>query len=175
MLLAVGVTIYQIGSRLDLDLSGLMQTIQDSNYSKVFYFDDWKSGQFFWKQFVSGAFITIVMTGLDQDMMQKNLSCKNLKEAQWNMFSFSTVLVLVNLFFLSLGALLFIYSSHIGLEIPEKTDELFPLLAMKGHLGITAASFFILGLIAAAYSSADSALTALTTSVCIDLSLKVEV
>ena len=169
MLLAVGVTIYQIGSRLELDLSGLMQTIQDSNYSKVFYFDDWKSGQFFWKQFVSGAFITIVMTGLDQDMMQKNLSCKNLKEAQWNMFSFSTVLVLVNLFFLSLGALLFIYSSHIGLEIPEKTDELFPLLAMKGHLGITAASFFILGLIAAAYSSADSALTALTTSVCIDL------
>lgn len=169
MLMAVGVTIYQIGGELDLGAMELVHRIKDSDYSKIFFFDDWKDNKFFWKQFISGAFITIVMTGLDQDMMQKNLSCKNLKEAQWNVFSFSTVLVVVNLFFLSLGALLFIYSAEIGLEIPAQSDELFPTLALKGHLGIVAAFFFILGLIAAAYSSADSALTALTTSVCIDL------
>lgn len=169
MLVAVGVTIYQIGSKLEIGALELVELVKDSEYSKVFFFDDWKDGKFFWKQFISGAFITIVMTGLDQDMMQKNLSCRNLKEAQWNMFSFSSVLVIVNLFFLSLGALLFIYAGKMGIEIPEQSDELFPLLALKGYLGSFAAFFFILGLIAAAYSSADSALTALTTSVCIDL------
>jgi len=100
--------------------------------------------------------------------MQKNLSCKNIKEAKWNMFSMSVVLVFVNLLFLALGALLFIYSNQNGIEIPEKTDELFPSLALGETLGISVAVFFILGLIAAAYSSADSALTALTTSVCVD-------
>jgi len=169
MLLAVGVTIYQIGGQLNLGASELFETVKNSEYSQIFFFDDWKDSKFFLKQFISGAFITIVMTGLDQDMMQKNLSCKNLKEAQWNMFSFSTILVIVNLFFLSLGALLFIYSAEIGFEIPAQSDELFPALAIKGSLGSIAAFFFILGLIAAAYSSADSALTALTTSVCIDL------
>jgi Na+/proline symporter len=169
MLAAVGITIWQIGDKLNLELGSIAQVVQDSDYSKTFFFDDWKDSKFFWKQFISGAFITIVMTGLDQDMMQKNLSIRSLKEAQWNIFSFSTILVLVNLFFLSLGALLFIYAEHIGLSIPEKTDEIYPLLALKGYLGPLAAFFFILGLTAAAYSSADSALTALTTSVCIDL------
>lgn len=168
MLLAVGITIYQIGSQLDLNVGGLIDKIADSQYSKVFFFDDINAKNYFWKQFLSGAFITIVMTGLDQDMMQKNLSCKNLKEAKWNMLSMSVVLVFVNLLFLSLGALLFIYSAENGIEIPAKTDELFPMLAMGNHLGMVVAVFFILGLIAAAYSSADSALTALTTSVCID-------
>ena len=168
MLLAVGVAIYQIGDQLNLGFSDLVSTIFSSDYSKVFFFEDWKASNFFWKQFLSGAFITIVMTGLDQDMMQKNLSCKNIKEAKWNMFSMSVVLVFVNLLFLALGALLFIYSNQNGIAIPTKTDELFPSLALGNSLGISVAVFFILGLIAAAYSSADSALTALTTSVCVD-------
>ena len=168
MLLAVGVAIYQIGDQLNLGFSDLVSTISSSDYSKVFFFEDWKASNFFWKQFLSGAFITIVMTGLDQDMMQKNLSCKNIKEAKWNMFSMSVVLVFVNLLFLALGALLFIYSNQNGIAIPTKTDELFPSLALGNSLGISVAVFFILGLIAAAYSSADSALTALTTSVCVD-------
>tara|TARA_B110000503_G_C7163887_1_gene421024 strand:+ start:2323 stop:3783 length:1461 start_codon:yes stop_codon:yes gene_type:complete len=168
MLLAVGVAIYQIGDQLDLGFSDLVSTIKASDYSQVFFFDDWRASNFFWKQFLSGAFITIVMTGLDQDMMQKNLSCKNIKEAKWNMFSMSIVLVFVNLLFLGLGALLFIYSNQNGIEIPSKTDELFPSLALNNTLGVVVSVFFILGLIAAAYSSADSALTALTTSVCVD-------
>ncbi|MEQ8624822.1 MAG: sodium:solute symporter [Vicingaceae bacterium] len=168
MLLAVGVTIYQIGDQLDLSFGGMADLIYQSDYSNTFFFDDWRGGKFFWKQFLSGAFITIVMTGLDQDMMQKNLSCRNLKEAKWNMFTLSGVLILVNLFFLSLGALLYIYAQKSGIEIPERADDFFPEVALSGQLGIAAAIFFILGLIAAAYSSADSALTALTTSVCID-------
>jgi len=171
MLMAVGVAIYQIGDQLDLGFSELVSTVKSSDYSQVFFFDDWKAPNFFWKQFLSGAFITIVMTGLDQDMMQKNLSCKNIKEAKWNMFSMSIVLVFVNLLFLVLGALLFIYSNQNGIEVPMKTDELFPSIALGETLGISVAIFFILGLIAAAYSSADSALTALTTSVCVDFLL----
>ncbi|MEQ8909226.1 MAG: sodium:solute symporter [Vicingaceae bacterium] len=169
MLLAVGITVWKIGGALDLSISGIVSAVDQSEFSKTFFFDDWRSQKFFWKQFLSGAFITIVMTGLDQDMMQKNLSCKSLKEAQLNMFSFSTVLVFVNLMFLSLGALLYLYADQIGLAIPQQTDELYPALALGGELGFTVAILFILGLIAAAYSSADSALTALTTSVCIDL------
>lgn len=168
MLMAVGIAVYQIGDQLNLNLSGLVTTIQESDYSKTFFFDDWKSSSFFWKQFLSGAFITIVMTGLDQDMMQKNLSCRSLKEAKLNMFSMSIVLVLVNLLFLSLGALLFIYSNANGIDIPAKKDELFSSLALSNELGVVVGVVFILGLIAAAYSSADSALTALTTSVCVD-------
>lgn len=168
MLLAVGVTIYSISNQLNFGLSDLFSEIKNSAYSKTFFFEDWKDSRFFWKQFISGAFIAIVMTGLDQDMMQKNLSCKNIGEAQKNMFSFSIVLVIVNLFFLALGALLFIFVQSKGIAIPEKADDLYPMLAVGGYLGQTVAIFFILGLIAAAYSSADSALTALTTSVCVD-------
>jgi Na+/proline symporter len=168
MLAAVGVTVYQIGSVLKLDEVGWIDTIKNSEYSKVFFFDDWRDSKYFWKQFFSGAFITIVMTGLDQDMMQKNLSCKNIKEAKWNMYSFSAILLFVNILFLSLGALLYIYADKIGFQIPANSDELFPILATQGYLPLIVAVFFILGLIAAAYSSADSALTALTTSVCID-------
>lgn len=112
-------------------------------------------------------FITIVMTGLDQDMMQKNLSCRNIKEGQKNMFSFSLILIVVNLIFLSLGALLYIYANQKGIMLPAKADNLFPEIATN-HLQSMAGIFFVLGLVAAAYSSADSALTSLTTSVCID-------
>lgn len=169
MLLAVGITIYLIATEMNLDAAGLVKVVQQSDYSKWLYLDDWNAPEHFVKQFLSGAFITIVMTGLDQDMMQKNLSCRNLKEAQTNMFSFSFILVIVNLFFLTLGALLFLFAAEIGLSIPEKTDYLYPTIALGGYLGLAVGVFFILGLIASAYSSADSALTALTTSFCVDI------
>jgi Na+/proline symporter len=166
MLLAVGISIYFITVQLDLGFSDLITEVKNSDYSQVFFFDDWSDKKHFVKQFLSGVFLAIVMTGLDQDMMQKNLSCANIKDGQKNMFSFSIVLILVNFVFLVLGALLFIYANKNGIAIPDKTDNLFPEIAT--HLNTAAGIFFILGLVAAAYSSADSALTALTTSVCID-------
>ena len=169
MLSAVGFTVYYIGSDLGLGFKGIFNTVKDSQYSQIFFFDDANDKRFFWKQFLAGTFIAIVMTGLDQDMMQKNLSCRNLKDAQKNMFSFSFVLVFVNLLFMSLGALLYIYASTKGIEIPAKGDDLYPFLATQGHLIPLVGLLFIIGLIAAAYSSADSALTALTTSFCIDI------
>ena len=169
MLLAVGVTIVVIGDQMDLNFTEMIATVNTSEYSQIFFFDDANDSRFFWKQFLAGAFITIAMTGLDQDMMQKNLSCKNIGEAQKNMFWFSLTLVFVNLLFLGLGALLYIYSNSNGIEIPEKADYLYPLLAIEGYLGPIVAVLFVLGLIAAAYSSADSALTALTTSFCVDI------
>ncbi len=167
MLIAVGVSIYFISSEMDLGISGLISEVKESDYSQIFFFDDWNDRKHFFKQFFSGAFLAIVMTGLDQDMMQKNLSCANIKDGQKNMFSFSIVLIFVNFVFLVLGALLFIYANKNGIEIPGKTDNLFPEIATQ-HLSTAAGIFFILGLVAAAYSSADSALTALTTSVCVD-------
>lgn len=167
MLISVGIAVYTISTELNLTFGSMIDEISKSDYGQVFFFDDFTDKKHFVKQFVSGIFITIVMTGLDQDMMQKNLSCKNIKEAQKNMFTFSIVLVFVNLLFLALGALLFIYAAANGIAIPEKTDHLFPLIATE-HLPVIAGIFFILGLIAAAYSSADSALTSLTTSVCVD-------
>ncbi|MBW6484372.1 MAG: sodium:solute symporter [Vicingaceae bacterium] len=167
MLIAVGISIYSISSALDLSFSGLIAEIKSSSYSQIFFFENVNDDKYFIKQFLSGIFIAIVMTGLDQDMMQKNLSCKNIGEAQKNMFSFSVVLIFVNLIFLVLGALLFIYAQQMNIVVPEKTDHLFPIIATQ-HLSVFAGVFFILGLIAAAYSSADSALTSLTTSVCVD-------
>jgi solute:Na+ symporter, SSS family len=169
MLLAVGFSIYYISNGLDLNLSGVVKTVKESAFSRIWFFDDWKDSRFFLKQFLSGAFITIVMTGLDQDMMQKNLSCKNIKEAKKNMYWFSIILVPVNLLFLSLGALLFVYANKMGISLPNQTDDLFPIIATQGYLVPAIGIFFILGLIAAAYSSADSALTALTTSFTVDI------
>ncbi len=165
MLLALGITIYFISK--DLQISNIFNYLSESKYSKIFFFDDWKSKDHFVKQFISGAFIAIVMTGLDQDMMQKNLTCRSLKDAQKNMFWFTIVLVFANLCFLTLGVLLTDYADVNG--ITETKDDLFPAIAMSGKLGIGVAIFFLLGLIAAAYSSADSALTALTTSFSIDI------
>lgn len=169
MLLAVGISVYSIAQSMDLDPAGLVRRIDDSGYGKMFFFGDVNDPRFFWKQFLAGMFITITMTGLDQDMMQKNLSCRNLRDAQKNMVSFSVVLVAVNLVFLALGALLFIYAGSEDLALPERADELYPMLAVEGYLGPAVGILFVLGLIAAAYSSADSALTALTTSFCIDI------
>ena len=169
MLLAVILTVGIISSELGFGWSEMVSTIRDSDYSKTFFFDDFNDKRYFWKQFLSGAAIAVVMTGLDQDMMQKNLSCKNIGEAQKNMFTFSLVLVFVNLFFLALGALLYLFAIGKGMEIPNKTDDLYPLIATGGELPVIVGILFILGLIAAAYSSADSALAGLTTSACVDI------
>ena len=166
MLSAVGIVIYLIGRDIGLSTGGLISAIQDSNYSQVFFWN-WDVKHNFFKQFLSGMFITIVMTGLDQDMMQKNLTCKSLSDAKKNMFWFSVILVFANLLFLSLGALLYIYANHNGIPLPERSDNLFPLLA-RDNFNVLAGVVFLLGIIAAAYSSADSALTALTTSFCFD-------
>ncbi len=165
MLIAVGVCIYTVSDALQID--NLFEYVFENEHSQIFFFDDWKTGNYFWKRFLSGAFIAVVMTGLDQDMMQKNLTCRNLKDAQKNMFWFTIVLVVVNFFFLALGVLLTAYAAQNGLDAHK--DELFPLVASSGSLGIATALFFVLGLIAAAYSSADSALTSLTTSYSIDI------
>ena len=167
MLVAVIWTIIAIKNALNTDLS-IAQLVRDSEYGKMFYFEGgWSDPNNFFKQFFSGALITVVMTGLDQDMMQKNLTCKTLGESQKNMYSLSIVLVFANIFFLTLGALLYIYAADIGLAIPEKADQLYPTIALQ-HLPATLGILFVLGLIAAAYSSADSALTSLTTSFCVD-------
>ncbi|HEX9601519.1 MAG TPA: sodium:solute symporter [Mariniflexile sp.] len=166
MLIAVGVSIYYVSTDLGISGGNLLGYILDSDLSKTFFFDDFKSENYFWKQFISGAFIAIVMTGLDQDMMQKNLTCKSLKDAQKNMFWFTIVLTIVNFIFLSLGLLLTVYAQQLGIDAHK--DALFPILA-KNHLGVGIFIFFLIGLIAAAYSSADSALTALTTSFSIDI------
>ena len=166
MLSAVIITIFIILEEMNLSFFESIELVKNSQYSNIFYFD-WKSSNDFFKQFFSGAFIAIVMTGLDQDMMQKNLTCKNLEDAQKNIFWFCVILVIANLLFLSLGALLYIYSESLNIPIPQRSDDLYPLLALN-NLGEITSVIFLLGIIAAAYSSADSALTSLTTSFCID-------
>jgi Na+/proline symporter len=168
MLLAVVFTIWFIKEDLGWSWTELSERLSKDTRSQVFFWDDWKDGKFFWKQFIAGAFIAIVMTGLDQDMMQKNLSCRTLRDAQKNMITFSWVLLPVNWLFLTLGLLLYVYAETHGLPVPAKSDMLYPTLAFN-HFHWTAALFFLLGITAAAYSSADSALTALTTSFCIDI------
>jgi Na+/proline symporter len=171
MLLAVGISIYIVSDSLDLSFSGFISAIDDHPYSKIFVWD-WKSSKFFVKQFFSGAFIAIVMTGLDQNMMQKNLTCKNIGEAKKNMYWFSFILVPANFLFLSLGLLLYMYAAKMGIAIPERSDDLYPILALN-HFSPFVGIVFLLGIIAAAFSSADSALTSLTTAFCVDfLNLK---
>jgi Na+/proline symporter len=165
MLLAVILSIIYISKGLGKPIMGLFSEIKESNISRMFI-TDWHNERYFIKQFFSGMFITIAMTGLDQEMMQKNLSCKNLKEAQKNMFTFSGILVIVNLLFLFLGAVLLVYSQSKGVVVTS-SDELFPIIALK-FLGPMAGIVFLIGLISAAFPSADGALTSLTTSVSID-------
>ena len=169
LLLALGLILYEVSGQLNLDFPGLVHAIRENEHSRIFVFDDWHSKQNFFKQFFSGIFITIVMTGLDQDMMQKNLSCKNLHEAQKNMYCYGISFVPVNFLFLSLGILLLLFASQLNIPLPAAGDEILPLFAAEGHLGFAVLIFFTIGIIAAAFSSADSALTALTTSFCIDI------
>ena len=169
LLLALGLILYNVAGKLNLNFGGVIDTIKNSSESRIFVFDDWQSKQNFFKQFFSGIFITIVMTGLDQDMMQKNLSCRNLKEAQKNVYCYGISFVPVNLLFLSLGILLMVAATQMNIAIPAKGDDLLPMFAACGHLGYAVLVFFTIGIIAAAFSSADSALAALTTSFCIDI------
>jgi Na+/proline symporter len=164
---SVFLSIYFICRSLDMSVFQAAETIKNSSYSKIFFVNDFMSSKLhLTKQFLGGLFITIGMTGLDQDLMQKNLSLKNIKEAQKNMFSFIAVFVVINIFFLSVGALLYIYAAKNGVVV-EKTDYLYPTIALK-YLGVLPAIVFMLGLTAATFATTDSALTALTTSFCVD-------
>ncbi|MBS7255817.1 sodium:solute symporter [Flavobacterium branchiicola] len=172
---SVFITIYFVCDSLNLTVLESVSTIQKSQYSKIFFFDDFFTSKYhFVKQILGGMFVTIAMVGLDQDLMQKNLSCKNIGEAQKNMFTFTGIFVVINIIFLSLGALLYIYAEKNGVSIPldtatnkPRTDLLFPEIALN-HLSIVPAFVFLLGIIAATFATTDSALTALTTSFCVD-------
>lgn len=163
---SVIICVILIKNELGLDFNSLITTVSESKYSQLFFWDA-KADSFFVKQFVAGIFIAIVMTGLDQDLMQKNLTCKNIKEAQWNMSTFCVILIIVNFLFLTLGALLYIYCEQRQIALPTRADQLFPMLALN-HFGLVAGTFFLLGIIASSYASADSALASLTTAFCID-------
>lgn len=168
MLGALIATIAVIASSLDLSITGVIPALEEQGFNQVFFFSEgWADPNNFFKQVISGALITIVMTGLDQDMMQKNLTCRSLGDAQKNMFVFTGILVIANLLFLTLGALLYLYSADIGMAIPARTDQLYPSIALD-HLPAVIGILFMLGLTAAAYSSADSTMTALTTAYCMD-------
>jgi Na+/proline symporter len=174
LVLGVVLSIVAIVNKLDIPFSTAISNVFHSEYTETFFWD-WKKPNFFFKEFLGGIFIAVAMTGLDQNMMQKNLSCKTLGEAQKNIFWFSVIMVIVNIIFLSLGALLYIYYNQSGIEIPINpetqkimTDKVFPNLALN-HLGIFAGLVFIIGLTAATFSSADSVLTTLTTSFYIDI------
>lgn len=170
LLLSVVLSIYFISKSLDLNLAQTFEAVKESSYSKIFFWDDFGTNKnHFIKQFLGGIFITIAMTGLDQDLMQKNLSCKNIKEAQKNMLSFTGIFVVMNLFFLSVGALLYIYAHAKGIDTAAlgTPDHLFPEIALN-YLGVVPAIVFMLGLTAATFATTDSALTALTTSFCVD-------
>lgn len=174
LVLSVVLTIYFICSSLDLGFVEAFETIKTSGYSKIFFFDDFLGNKFhISKQIIGGMFVTIAMIGLDQDLMQKNLSCKNIGEAQKNMFTFTGIFLVINLFFLSVGALLYVYANKNGIAIPvdatgsPRTDFLFPEIALN-HLTVVPAIVFMLGLTAATFATTDSALTALTTSFCVD-------
>ncbi|MES2063857.1 MAG: sodium:solute symporter [Bacteroidota bacterium] len=164
---SVFLSIYFICRSLNYNIFEAAEAIKNSSYSKIFFFNDFLGSHFHLsKQFLGGMFITIGMTGLDQDLMQKNLSLKNIKEAQKNMFSFTAVFVVINIFFLSVGALLYMYAQRNGISV-AKTDYLYPTIALQ-YLGIVPAMVFMLGLTAATFATTDSALTALTTSFCVD-------
>lgn len=169
MFLALLCIIFAVISQLGMSLPEAIQAVAASEHSRIFVFDDWASPQNFWKQFLSGIFIVIVMTGLDQDMMQKNLTCRSLKDAQKNLCTYGVAFVPANLLFLSLGVLLIMLVSQQGAALPSKGDELLPMFAATGQLGTVALVLFVIGIVASAFSSADSALTALTTSLCIDV------
>lgn len=163
---AVIFTIVAISKSLDLSFSELVTTISIDHKSQIFFWD-WRSGDHFLKQFFAGIFVTVVMVGMDQDMMQKNLTCKNKREAQKNMLVFSASFLITVVLFLSLGVMLYIFAQKNGIAIPENSDDLYPLLALK-YFGLPVGIAFLLGITAAAYSSADSALTALTTAFSVD-------
>lgn len=169
---SVFLTIFFVCRSLDFSAFEAFEQVKNSNYSKIFFFEDYLQGTYFWKQIIGGIFVTIATVGLDQDLMQKNLSCANIGDAQKNMFTFTGIFVIINIFFLSVGALLYIYATKNGIQVPmvngaPRTDLLFPEIAIH-HLSIIPTIVFLLGLTAATFATTDSALTALTTSFCVD-------
>ena len=164
--------IINVMSMLNLSVNEVVTTIVQDERSRVFVFDDWVSKQNFWKLFISGIFIVVVMTGLDQDMMQKNLTCKTLREAQKDMCTYGLAFVPANLLFLCLGVLLSMLAQQEGIALPSSGDELLPMFAATGKMGNMVVVLFTIGIVAASFSSADSALTALTTTYCVDIKEK---
>ena len=164
---AVAIAVWQIGDGIGFSIPQLFKEVWNGPYSRIFYFDDPNAGLFFPKQFFGGAFIALTMTGMDQEIMQKNLTCRTLADAQKNMFWLSNIIVVVNFLFLTLGALLYMYAEKNGIAIPASSDNLFPMLALN-KFGLLVGVFFLLGITASSYASADSALAGLTTSFCID-------
>lgn len=160
--------IWQVSAKLDFNLVDIIDTVKNSKHSQVFVLDDWHSKQYFIKQFISGIFIVFVMTGLDQNMMQKNLTCRNLKDAQKNMLCYGFGFIPLNFLFLVLGILLLTFASQFNILLPERSDEILPFLVSE-YLGTPALICFTIGIVAASFSNADSALTSLTTSFCVDL------
>jgi len=169
LLMALVIILIQVCSMLHFSASEALTAVWADTHSRIFEFSDFSSKQNFWKQFLSGIFVVIVMTGLDQDMMQKNLTCKNLRAAQTDMCCYGTLFLPVNLLFLALGILLTMLYPQLGMEIPEKGDSLLADIVLSGSLGQVAMTCFVVGIVASAFSSADSSLTALTTSFCIDI------
>ncbi|WP_262247448.1 sodium:solute symporter [Parapedobacter soli] len=170
LLLAVVLSIYFMADSLGLSLLETIETVKESSYSKIFFWDDFLGDRIhFWKHFLGGIFVTVAMTGLDQDLMQKNLSMKTIGEAQKNMLTFTGIFVVINLFFLAVGALLYIYAGQNGIDVAAMPtpDYLYPEIALH-HLAIVPGIVFMMGLTAATFATTDSALTALTTSFCVD-------
>ena len=161
--------IYNVASELGLSFGEAVCAVAENPMSRIFEFDDIRSTQYFWKQFLSGIFIVIVMTGLDQDMMQKNLTCKTLREAQKDMATYGVAFVPANLLFMALGVLLVMLAQVKGVALPAQGDELLPMFAASGQLGQLVVVLFTIGIVAASFSSADSALTSLTTCCCVDI------
>ena len=174
MFTALLLIIYKVIGALDLSVGEAFTAIVQNEHSRIFVFDDWMSRQNFWKQFLSGVFIVIVMTGLDQDMMQKNLTCKTLREAQKDMCTYGFAFVPANMLFMALGVLLMLLAQKQNVALPTMGDELLPMFAATGALGQSVVVLFSLGIVAASFSSADSALTAMTTSFCVDIKEKAD-
>jgi Na+/proline symporter len=169
LIIALIIIIWQVSKGLHLDFQGIITSVKENSHARIFVFDDWHSRQNFFKQFISGCFVTIAMTGIDQEMMQKNLSCKNLKEAQKNVCTYSLFFIPVNFLFLCLGILLLNYASIHAIPLPALSDDILPMLVSGGYFGIPVVLFFTIGVIAVTFASADSALTGLTTSICVDI------
>ena len=169
MFAALVLIIYNVVDDMGMSVGEAVRAIVADSHSRMFVFDDWMSRQNFWKQFLSGIFIVIVMTGLDQDMMQKNLTCKSLADAKKDMCTYGFAFVPANLLFLALGVLLMMMLARYGMQMPAKGDDLLPMFAASGMLGNGVVVLFTIGIVAASFSSADSALTAMTTSFCVDM------
>ena len=169
MMAALLIIIVEVIGKLDMSVGDAVCAVVADSHSRIFVFDDWVSTQNFFKQFLSGVFIVVVMTGLDQHMMQKNLTCKTLRDAQKDMCVGGFFFVPVNLLFLSLGVLLLLLAGKEGLAVPADSDELLPMFAASGWMGSLVLVLFSIGIVAASFSGTDSALTAVTTSYCVDI------